>query len=133
NKIAIKQNVKYSRFTLAFLYTNHLKDKSKIDESIELYKEDLLVEKNWESSAALLAIYLNPEEFGSNTDYVKALAYARITRDLRKNIVNDPINDRTANVDDEAIELLPRSLTYEQLQQAKALYLEITEKMNSQS
>lgn len=133
NKIAIEQNVKYSRFTLAFLYTHHLKDKSKVDKSIELYKEDLIIEKNWESAAALLAIYLNPEEFGSNTDYVKALAYAHITRDLRKNIVDDSINDRTANVDSEAIELLPRSLTPEQLKQAKALYLKLTEKMNSQS
>ncbi|WP_201587348.1 sel1 repeat family protein [Psychrobacter sp. HII-4] len=133
NKLAIKQNVKYSRYTLAFLYTHHLKDKSKIDDSIELYKDDLLAEKNWESSTALSGIYLNPEEFGSELNYVKALAYAYVTRDIRKDIVNDPANEMFENVEDDLIELLPRSLTPDQLEQAKVLYLEITEKMNSQS
>lgn len=132
NKLAIKQNVKYAKFTLAFLYTHHLKDKSKIDDSINLYKEDLLAEKNWESSAALLAIYLNPEKFGAELDYVKALTYAYVTRDLRKDLVNDPANDMFENVEDDLIELLPRSLTPEQLQQAKAMYLEMMAKMNSE-
>lgn len=132
NKIAIKQNVKYSKYTLAFLYTHHLKDKSKIEKSIELYKDDLLVEKNWESSTALSGIYLNPEEFGSELNYVKALAYAYITRDIRKDLVNDPANEMFENVEDDLIELLPRSLTPEQLQQAKSLYLALTAKMNEE-
>lgn len=130
NKLAIKQNVKYARYTLAFLYTHHLKDKSKIDDSIRLYKEDLLVEKNWQSSLALSNIYLNPEEFGSELNYTKALAYAYITRDLRKDLVNDPANEMFDNIEDDAIELLPRSLTPEQLKQAKALYLQIMTQMN---
>ncbi|MGO1375977.1 MAG: hypothetical protein ACTHU5_05305 [Psychrobacter sp.] len=130
NKLAIKKNVKYARFTLAFLYTHHLKDKSKIGESIKLYKEDLLVEKNWQSSLALSNIYLNPEEFGSELNYTKALAYAYITRDLRKDLVNDPANEIFDNIEDDAIELLPRSLTPEQMQQAKALYLQIMTQMN---
>lgn len=133
NELAIQRDVKYSRYTLAFLYTHHLKDKSKVDKSIELYKDDLIIDKNWESAYALVAIYLNPEKFGANTDYVKALAYAYITRDLRKDLVNNSIDDQIPNDENEAIELLPRSLTPEQLQQAKELYLELTEKMNSQS
>ena len=132
NKLAIKQNVKYARYTLAFLYTHHLKDKSKIDDSIELYKEDLIIEKNWESSYALAGIYLNPEKFGAELDYVKALAYAYVTRDLRKNLVNDFIDDQIPNDENDLIELLPRSLTPEQLKQAKALYLELMAKINSQ-
>ena len=132
NKIAIKQHVKYSRYTLAFLYTHHMKDKSKIEKSIELYEDDLMLQKNWESSYALLAIYLNPEKFGSDTDYVKALAYAYITRDLRKDLVSNSIDDQISNDENEAIELLPRSLTPEQLQQAKVLYLELMAKISSE-
>lgn len=132
NKIAIQRDVKYSRYTLAFLYTHHLRDKSKIDESIELYKEDLLVEKNWESSTALSGIYLNPEEFGSELNYIKALAYAYITRDIRKDLVNDPANEMFENLEDDLIELLPRSLTPEQLKQAKDLYLEFMAKISSE-
>lgn len=130
NKIAIQRDVKYSRYTLAFLYTHHLKDKSKIDKSIELYKGDLLVEKNWASSTALSGIYLNPAEFGSELNYTKALAYAYITRDLRKDLFDDPANEMFENVEDDLIELLPRSLTPEQLKQAKELYSELMAKMN---
>lgn len=71
---------------------------------------------------------MNPEEYGSELNYVKALAYAYITRDLRKNVVEP----RVANVENDAIELIPQVLTPEQLKQAKALYLELTAEMNEE-
>jgi len=128
NEIAIKQNVIKSRALLASLYTHHMKDKPKIDKSIDLYEDDLMLEGNWESSLALANIYLNPEEFGSNKDMVKTLAYAYVTRDLRKDVVEP----RVANVEDKVIKLLPQALSSEQLKQAKALYLELMAEMNSQ-
>lgn len=117
---------------MGFLYTNHLKDKSKIGKSIDLYKDDLIIEKTWESAYALVAIYLNPEKFGSNVDYVKALAYTYIAKDLRKDLVNDSIDNQISNNEVEAIKLLPRSLTDEQLKQAKSLYLELSAKINKE-
>lgn len=132
NKIAIRQNVKTSRFLLASLYTHKMKDKSKIDESIKLYKEDLLVEKNWLSSLGLMAIYSYPEEYGAKLNYVKSLAYAYITRDLRKKLVDDLANNKIANVEEDVIKLLSQELTPEQLKQAKALYLELMSKMGKE-
>lgn len=90
----------------------------------------MILEKNWESSLALSDIYMNPDEFGIEQDYVKALAYAYIIRDLNKDLVNDPAIEMIDNIEDDAIELLPRSLTPEQMQQAKALYLELMVEMN---
>ena len=127
NKIAIDQNVRTSRALLASLYMYHMKDKYKINESIDLLNRDLILEKNWESSLILSNIYLNPEEFGIDKNLVKTLAYAYITRDLRRDI----IEPRVANVENEVIEILPQVLTPEQLKQAKALYLELMAKMNS--
>ena len=127
NKIAIDQNVRTSRALLASLYMHHMKDKYKINESIDLLNRDLILEKNWESSLILSNIYLNPEEFGIDKNLVKTLAYAYITRDLRRDI----IEPRVANVENEVIEILPQVLTPEQLKQAKALYLELMAKMNS--
>lgn len=128
NKIAIDQNVRTSRALLASLYMHHMKDKYKINESIDLLNRDLILEKNWESSLILSNIYLNPEEFGIDKNVVKTLAYAYITRDLRK----DVIEPRVANVENDVIELLPQVMTIEQLKQAKALYLEIMAKMNEE-
>lgn len=128
NKIAIEQNVKMSRFLLASLYINEMKDKSKIHESIKLLNEDLILEKNWGSSLILSSIYLNPEEFGIDKDVVKTLAYAYITRELRKDI----IKPRVANVENNAIELLPQIMTPEQIKQAKALYIKLMAQMNKE-
>lgn len=128
NKIAVTQNINRSRFTLAFLYLQHMKDKSKIYRSIDLLNEDLILEKNWESALMLSNIYLNPEEFGIDKDVVKTLAYAYITRDLRK----DVIEPRVANVEDDVIELLPQVLSSKQLKQAKVLYLELMTQMNEE-
>lgn len=132
NKVAIKKNVKMSRFLLASLYTNEMKDKSKIEESIELYQDDLMLEKNWLSSLGLMAIYLYPEKFGAKANYVKALAYAYITRDLRKKLVNDSTNHQIANVEVGVIKRLSQVLTLEQLKQAKALYLELMAEMSEE-
>ncbi|MGP5231831.1 hypothetical protein, partial [Psychrobacter celer] len=65
NKIAITQNVKKSRAVLAGLYIYHMKDKSKINKSIRLLNEDLMLEKNWEASMVLSSIYLSPEKYGA--------------------------------------------------------------------
>lgn len=130
NKIAIKQNVMKSRVLLASLYTHHMKDKSKIDKSIELYKEDLMIEGNWQSALLLMNIYLYPEEFGAKLepDLVNTLAYAYVSSDLRDGRHEDGFN----NVDTRFAEAMQTELPPETLKQAKALYLELMAKMNSQ-
>ena len=130
NKIAIKQNVKTSRLLLASLYTHEMKDKSKIDESIELYKEDLLVEKNWQSALALMNIYLDPEEYGAKPepDLVKTLAYAYVSSDLR-----DGRNENESNnVDTRFARAMQTELSPETLKQAKAMYFELMSKMDEE-
>lgn len=130
NKIAIEQNVKTSRFLLASLYTYEMKDKSKIDESIELYKEDLLVEKNWQSALALMNIYLDPEEYGAEPEpnLVKTLAYAYVSSDLR-----DGRNENEFNsVDTRFARAMQTELSPETLKQAKAFYLELMSKMGKE-
>ena len=130
NKIAIEQNVKTSRFLLASLYTHEMKDKSKIDESIELYKDDLMIEKNWKSALILMTIYSNPEKYGAyiEPDLIKTLAYAYVSSDLR-----DGRNENEFNgVDTRFAEAMQTELSPETLKQAKALYLEIMAKMNEE-
>lgn len=130
NKIAIDQNVKTSRFLLASLYTHEMKDKSKIDESIKLYEEDLMLEKNWQSALVLMNIYLYPEDYGAKLepDLVKTLAYAYVSSDLR-----DGRNENEFNsVDTRFAEAMQTELPPETLKQAKALYLEIMAKMNEE-
>lgn len=130
NKIAIKQNVKTSRFLLASLYINDMKDKSKIDESIELYKEDLIMEGNWQSALALMNIYLDPEKYGAKPEpnLVKTLAYAYVSSDLRDGRHEAWFN----NVDTRFAEAMQTELSPETLKQARALYLEFMAKINSQ-
>ena len=128
NKVAIEQNVKYSKYLLAHLYTDDLKDKSKIDESIKLYKEDLMSEQNWQSALALMTIYLYPEEFGAKIepDLVKTLAYAYVSSDLRDGRHENDFN----GVDTRFIEAMEQELPAETLKQAKSLYKEIKSEMN---
>ena len=130
NKIAIKQNVKGARYLLASLYTHEMKDKSKIDESIMLYKDDLMMEKNWQSALALMNIYLDPEKYGAKPEpnLVKTLAYAYVSSDLRDGRQEDGFN----NVDTRFAEAMQTELPPETLKQAKALYLELMAKMSSQ-
>jgi len=130
NKIAIEQKVKSSRYLLAHLYNNDIKDISKIDKSIELYQDDLMIEKNWQSALALMNIYLYPEEFGSKLepDLVKTLAYAYVSSDLRDGRHEDGFN----NVDTRFAKAMQTELPPETLKQAKALYLELMAKMSSQ-
>ncbi len=130
NKIAIEQNVKTSRFLLASLYTHEMKDKSKIDESIKLYKEDLMSERNWQSALALMNIYLDPEEYGAKPEpnLVKTLAYAYVSSDLR-----DGRNENEFNsVDTRFARAMQTELSPETLKQAKALYLELMAKINKE-
>lgn len=131
NKVAIKQNVKTSRFLLASLYINEMKDKSKIKKSVKLYEEDLMSEQNWQSALALMNIYLYPEDYGAKLepDLVKTLAYAYVSSDLRDGRYEDEFN----NVDTRFAEAMQTELSPETLKQAKALYLELMAKMNSQS
>ncbi len=130
NKIAIKQNVRTSKALLASLYTHHMQDKTKGDKSIELYSEDLMLEKNWESALALMNIYLYPEEFGANLEpnIVKALAYAYVSSNLRDGRYEDNFN----SVDTRFVEAMQKELPYETLEQAKALFLELMTKMDSE-
>ncbi|MGP5231777.1 hypothetical protein, partial [Psychrobacter celer] len=65
SKIAIEQNVKFSRIYLASLYMYEMKNEAKIKESIKLYQDDLMIEKNWQSALALMTIHLYPEEYGA--------------------------------------------------------------------
>ena len=131
NKIAIKQNVKKSRGLLAYLYIHHMKDKSKGDESIQLLKADLLLEKNWESALALMNIYLYPEDYGASIepDLVKTLAYAYVSSDLRDGRHEDEFN----NVDTRFVEAMQTELPPETLKQAKAMYLNLMAKMNDKN
>lgn len=130
NKIAIEQNIKKSRVNLAYLYMHRMKNKSKIIRIIELLNEDLMLEKNWESALALMTIHLYPEECGANLepDLVKTLAYAYVSSDLRDGRHEDWFN----NVDTRFAEAMQTELSPETLKQAKALYLELMAKMNSQ-
>ena len=130
NKIAIRQNVRKSRGLLAYLYIHHMKDKSKGDESIKLLKADLMIERNWQSALALMNIYLYPEDYGANIepDLVKTLAYAYISSDLRDGRHENEFN----NVDTKFVEAMQKELPYETSEQAKALYLELMTKMNSE-
>lgn len=130
NKIAIKQNVKMSRFLLASLYTNEMKDKSKIDESIKLYQDDLMLEKNWESALILMTIYSNPEKYGANIepDLIKTLAYAYVSSDLRDGRNEDEFN----GVDTRFARAMQTELSPETLKQAKAIYFELMAKMNEE-
>ena len=128
NKIAIEQNVKMSRFLLASLYTYEMKDKSKINESINLYQDDLMIEKNWQSALALMTIHLYPEEYGATfePDLVKTLAYAYVSSDLRDGRNENGFN----NVDTRFAAAMQTELPPETLKQAKALYLEMMAQMN---
>lgn len=130
NKIAIKQNVRTSKALLASLYTHHMQDKTKGNKSIELYSEDLMTEKNWESALALMNISLYPEEFGVTLepDLVKTLAYAYVSNDL----CNGRYEDNFNNVDTKFVEAMQKELPSETIEQAKALYLELMTKMNSE-
>lgn len=130
NKIAIEQEVKHSRYLLAYLYTNDIKDKSKVDESIELYKEDLTTEQNWQSALALMNIYLAPEEYGAEfePDIVKTLAYAYVSSDLRDGQNVGDFN----NVDTRFAQAMQTELPPETLKQAKAMYFELMAKMNEE-
>ena len=130
NEIAIKQNVIKSRALLASLYTHYMKDKSKIDQSIQLYKDDLMLEGNWQSALALMNIYLDPEKYGAKPEpsLVKTLAYAYVSSDLRDGRQEDGFN----NVDTRFAEAMQTELPPETLKQAKALYLELMAKMSSQ-
>ena len=130
NKIAIKQEVKHSRYLLAYLYTNDIKDKSKINESIELYKEDLMTEQNWQSALALMNIYLDPEEYGAKPepDLVKTLVYAYVSSDLRKGRYEDEFN----SVDTRFAKAMQTELPPETLKQAKAMYFELMAKMDEE-
>ena len=129
SKMAIRQNVKYSRTYLASLYMYEMKNEAKIDEGIELYKEDLMIEKNWQSALALMNIYLYPEEFGAKLepDLVKTLAYAYVSSDLRDGRHEDGFN----NVDTRFAKAMQTELPPETLKQAKALYLELMAKIHS--
>ncbi|WP_201587329.1 sel1 repeat family protein [Psychrobacter sp. HII-4] len=128
NKIAIEQNVRKSRVLLAYLYIDHIKDKSKINQSITLLNEDLMLEKNWESSMALFSIYLSPDEYGASLDddIAKVLAYAYITNELRAGRHEEELN----SVDKRFIAAMEKELRPEMLKQAKALYLEMMAQMN---
>ena len=105
-----------------------LVNKSKIDESIKLYKEDLMSEQNWQSALALMTIYLYPEEFGAKIepDLVKTLAYAYVSSDLRDGRHENDFN----GVDTRFIEAMEQELPAETLKQAKSLYKEIKSEMN---
>ena len=130
NEVAIEQNVKTSRFLLASLYTNEMKDKSKINKSIKLLKADLMMERNWQSALALMNIYLYPEDYGSKLepDLIKTLAYAYVSSDLHDGRYEDEFN----NVDTRFAEAMQTELSPETLKQAKALYLELMAKMNEE-
>ncbi|MEN2751938.1 hypothetical protein AAIR29_09875 [Psychrobacter sp. FBL11] len=130
NEVAIKQNVRTSRALLASLYTQNMKDKSKGDESIKLYKDDLMMEKNWESALALMTIHLYPEEYGAKLepDLVKTLAYAYVSSDLRDGRYEDEFN----GVDTRFAEAMQTELSPETLKQAKAMYLDLMSKMNEE-
>lgn len=71
-----------------------MKYKSKIEVSIKLYNEDLMIEKNWASSLTLSSIYLSPKEYGAKQEpnIIKALAYVYITRDLCNGRYEDKTN-----------------------------------------
>ena len=128
NKIAIRQMVNHSRYLLAHLYVNDIKDKSKINESINLYQDDLMIEKNWQSALALMTIHLYPEEYGATfePDLVKTLAYAYVSSDLRDGRNENGFN----NVDTRFAAAMQTELPPETLKQAKALYLEMMAQMN---
>ncbi|MBE0441217.1 sel1 repeat family protein [Psychrobacter sp. FME13] len=130
NKIAIKQEVKHSRYLLAYLYTNDIKDKSKIDKSIKLYEEDLMIEQNWQSALALMNIYLDPEEYGAKPkpNLVKTLAYAYVSSDLRKGQDVGEFN----NVDTRFAKAMQTELSPETLKKAKAMYFELMAKMGKE-
>lgn len=130
SKVAIEQNVKFSRIYLASLYMYEMKNEAKIDESIKLYEEDLMMEQNWQSALALMNIYLYPEEYGANLepDLVKTLAYAYVSSDLRDGRHEDEFN----SVDTRFAEAMQTELSPETLKQAKAMYLDLMAKMNEE-
>ncbi|MGP5505418.1 hypothetical protein [Psychrobacter celer] len=128
SKIAIEQNVKFSRIYLASLYMYEMKNEAKIKESIKLYQDDLMIEKNWQSALALMTIHLYPEEYGATfePDLVKTLAYAYVSSDLRDERNENGFN----NVDTRFAAAMQKELPPETLKQAKALYLEMMSQMN---
>ena len=128
SKIAIEQNVKFSRIYLASLYMYEMKNEAKIKESIKLYQDDLMIEKNWQSALALMTIHLYPEEYGATfePDLVKTLAYAYVSSDLRDGRNENGFN----NVDTRFAAAMQTELPPETLKQAKALYLEMMAQMN---
>lgn len=129
NQIAIKQNVKKSRFTLAYLYLEDMRDTLKIDESIALFQEDLIKERNWQSAMVLSSIYLDPEKYGADLedDITKVLAYAYLTRKLRGGRDAEEFN----NVDNRFIEAMEKELSPKIIKQSRAVYLEMMAEMNA--
>jgi|GEM_PF-1540076 len=131
NQIAIKRGVKKSRFTLAYLYLEDMKDTSKINQSITLFEEDLVKEQNWHSAMVLSSIYLDPKRYGADLedDITKVLAYAYLSSRLR----GDRDTENFNNVDDRFIEAMEKELSPKLIKQSKAIYLEMMAKIAAKS
>ena len=128
NQIAIKQNVRKSRFTLAYLYLEYMKDVSKIEKSIQLLKDDLSTEANWESALMLSSIYLKFDAEGEDLEssIIQAVAYAYLSRKLRENIDTEGFN----NVDNRFVEAMEKELSPRLIKQSRAIYLEMLAEIN---
>lgn len=131
NQIAIKQNVRKSRFTLAYLYLEDMKDISKIDKIIQLLKDDLSTEANWQSAMVLSSIYLDPKRYGADIedDITKVLAYAYLSSELRGDRDAEEFN----NVDNRFIEAMEKELSPKLIKQSKAIYLEMMAEITTTS
>lgn len=129
NQIAIKQGVKKSRFILAYLYLEDMKDTSKINKSITLLEEDLVKERNWQSATVLSGIYLDSKRYGADLedDITKVLAYAYLSSRLRGDRNAEEFN----NVDNRFIEAMEKELSPKLIKQSRAIYLEMMTKINA--
>ena len=108
-----------------------MKDKSKIEQSIELLNEDLMTEKNWGAALVLSSIYLSPKEYGADLedDITKVLAYAYLSSRLRGDRDTEAFN----NVDNRFIDAMEKELSPKLIKQSRAIYLEMLAKMNAVS